>query len=210
MEPSTIATANTSPPAPTPPHTATGIADRIAFARFVGFLERLANAAGQPKKVQLLKTYYASFCDFQRTFTAPPAGQRSSSSASDCSFFAVLRLLVPSLDNERPACGIRTTTMGKLLVRILAVDRRSEVAQRLMRPYDEGPVGGAGGNGAGDGGGRRPGQRRQDYADVVYEAMRQRGAGGAGEKAGVLTVAAVNGGLDRIARYYQENRRECE
>lgn len=199
MEPSTSVAAQ-------PPTTSASIGDRISFGRFVTFLERLANAAKQPHKLRLLRQYYASFCEYQRTFCG---AAKDVANVNERTFFPVLRLLVPSLDGERPACGIRTTTMGKLLVRILAVDKRSDVAMRLMRQYDEATGDGRGGGGDGLQHQRQQRRRQPDYADLVYEAMRQRTAAG-GEKADVLTVATVNERLDRIARYYQENRRQCE
>lgn len=91
----------------------------------------------------------------------------------------MLRLLLPDRDRERPAYGIKTTTLGKLVVRILAIDAQSAVAKRLMRKDD--PAG-------------PQNTEPSDYASVVYDVMKLR--------AGTicrLTVFDVNEKLDSIA-----------
>lgn len=191
------------------------IAERIEFAPFVEFLERLQKAPSIPRKTAILRAYYASFCDFQRQFCASnaieiaaAAAANNSSQLDRISFFPLLRLLAPAMDSERPACGIQPRTMGRLLVRVLAVDARSKVAQRLMRRDDGGGGGGdfvAAGEPA-EGGGAAA---REDYADVVFAVMRTRASTNV-KGARTFTVAAVNEKLDRIAALYQENRRERE
>lgn len=99
------------------------------------------------------------------------------------SFYPLLRLLVPSYDIERPADGIKTKTMGKLFVRILAIDPNGEIAKRLtLRSAD--------------------GSGKRDYADIVYEIMKNRAV-----SIGTLTIFDVNQRLDNISACYQSNNR---
>lgn len=190
------------------------LAERITFAPFADFLERLSRASSVPRKTTILKKYYASFCEFQAQFctsnaidtSRATAASTSNPSTSDCvSFFPVLRLLAPMLDNERPACGIQPKTMGRLVIRVLAIDARSADAQLLLR-RDEGTSAVAAV--ATDNSGNSKQGPREDYADVVYGVMRRRASATNAKCA--FTVAAVNEKLDRIAAMYQENRRECE
>lgn len=189
------------------------LAERITFAPFADFLERLSRASSVPRKTTILKKYYASFCEFQAQFCTSnaidtskvAAASTSNSSTSDCvSFFPVLRLLAPMLDSERPACGIQPKTMGRLVIRVLAIDARSADAQRLLRRDD----GTSAVVAVATDGGNSKQAPREDYADVVYGVMRRRASATNAKCA--FTVAAVNEKLDRIAAMYQENRRECE
>lgn len=103
------------------------------------------------------------------------------------SFYPILRLLVPSYDIERPADGIKTKTMGKLFVRILAIDPNSEIAKRLTFRSTAPSAGGSG---------------KRDYADIVYEVMKARA-----DPIETLTIFDVNQRLDNISACYQSNNR---
>lgn len=94
----------------------------------------------------------------------------------------MLRLLVPELDRERPAYGIKTNTLGKLIIRILAIDVDSDVAKRLTRKNDPSAA-------------NSTKTTSSDYASVVFEVMKNR----ASNKCR-LTVYDVNQRLDSIAR----------
>lgn len=102
------------------------------------------------------------------------------------SFYPILRLLVPAYDIERPADGIKTKTMGRLFVRILAIDPNSDVAKRLTLRSIGPSV---------------PGKR--DYADIVYDVMKVRG----NIPVETLTIFDVNQRLDNISSCYQSNNR---
>lgn len=189
---------------------AANIGASIKFAGFVDFLERLSTAKTVPQKIAQLRKYYASFCEFRQQF-CERFRTNPLDDADNSSFFPVLRLLLPALDAERDACGLQTTMLGKLLVRLLAVDAASDVGRRLMRRQHEGGGGGGGDIEANDQrlqrGVSNVRQRPADYADIVYGVMRQRATVTAGS---AFTIAVVNERLDRISQYYQENRRKCE
>lgn len=103
---------------------------------------------------------------------------------------------MPAFDRERPAYGIKTFTLGKLIIRTLAIDPKGKVANQLMRKESVADGGGGGGGG---------GSTKRDYADVVYEVMKERA-----KQVGTLSILEVNRRLDTVATCNNRARVEDE
>lgn len=104
--------------------------------------------------------------------------------------FTVLRLIIPNCDRERPAYGIKAATIGKLFVRILAIDANSEIAKRLtQKDVSTGNI-------------ASESKNNSDYADMVYQIIKNRV-----HETGTKTVFEVNHYLNNIAECYQSNKR---
>lgn len=101
-------------------------------------------------------------------------------SFQDASFYPFLRLFVPYKDSERGSYGIQTTTLGRLYVKAIAVNPKSQTALKLTNLQ---------GNTA-------------DYGDIVCEVMKNRSP-----DVGKLTVYEVNKYLDLIADHFKQNER---
>lgn len=94
----------------------------------------------------------------------------------------MLRLLIPQQDRDRDSYGIKTFTMGKLYVRILGIDSKSDDAKRLTEKCSN-----------------------KEYPNVVYAVMKNRCS-----DVGKLTVFEVNRHLDTIASCYKNNERKSK
>lgn len=98
----------------------------------------------------------------------------------EASFYPFLRLFIPYKDLERGSYGVQTTTLGRLYVKALAINAKSETALKLTNLQ---------GN-------------TSDYGDIVYEVMKNRSP-----ETGSLTVYEVNNYLDLIADHFKQNER---
>lgn len=94
----------------------------------------------------------------------------------------MLRLIIPSQDRERDAYGIKVVTLGKIYVRILGVDSKSDAAKSLTANSSS-----------------------KEYPNVVYAVMKNRCS-----DVGKLTVFEVNKHLDDIASCYKNNERKSK
>lgn len=103
--------------------------------------------------------------------------------SQDASFFPFLRLFIPYKDSERGSFGIQETVLGRLFVKALAINPKSETALKLTNAH---------GNSA-------------DFADIVFDVMKSRSP-----DIGTLTVYEVNRYLDLIADHFRHNERSRE
>ncbi|RXG69916.1 DNA ligase 4 [Armadillidium vulgare] len=96
----------------------------------------------------------------------------------DDSFFPVLRILLPSLDRDRGAYGIKEHRLASLYIRIFGLRKESVDGQKLLN-YRKPKSGGIGGG---------------DFADIAYYVLKNR----CPDK-GELTLADVDSNLGVIA-----------
>ncbi|GAB7343872.1 hypothetical protein MBLNU457_1835t2 [Dothideomycetes sp. NU457] len=106
--------------------------------------------------------------------------------------YPALRLIVPEKDRDRAMYGLKEKTIGKLLVKVMKIDKNAEDAQNLLNwklPGYKATTAMAG-----------------DFAGRCYEVLKKRPLH---NKPGTLTIADVNEMLDRMSVAQKEdNQRE--
>lgn len=105
-------------------------------------------------------------------------------------FYPALRLILPDKDRDRAVYGLKESSIGRLLVKVMKIDRNSEDGYALMHWKLPGHVGGGGGGG---GGGL---STAGDFAGRCYEILRKRQMR---SEPGEFTIGEVNVMLDRLA-----------
>ncbi|GAB1320347.1 DNA ligase (ATP) [Madurella fahalii] len=105
-------------------------------------------------------------------------------------FYPAMRLILPDKDRDRGVYGLKENTIGKLLVKVMKIDRNSEDGYALMHWK----LPGHGGRGGGGplGGGSTAG----DFAGRCYEIVGKRQMR---SEPGEFTIGDVNVMLDRLA-----------
>ncbi|KAK3899508.1 ATP dependent DNA ligase domain-containing protein [Staphylotrichum tortipilum] len=115
-------------------------------------------------------------------------------------FYPAMRLILPDKDRDRGVYGLKENTIGKLLVKVMKIDRNSEDGYALMHWKLPGQGGGGGGGGSGGGGAGRVfgGSRTSagDFAGRCYEIVGKRQMR---TDPGSFTIGEVNVMLDRLA-----------
>uniref|UniRef100_A0A182P7L4 DNA ligase 4 n=1 Tax=Anopheles epiroticus TaxID=199890 RepID=A0A182P7L4_9DIPT len=92
-----------------------------SFSELTSLLEKVHHSHRQGKELALRKF----FQDFERY-------RQSGDGTNRPSIFPWLRLLLPGLDRERKAYGLRERTLADAYIRALGLDRRSAEVQRLL------------------------------------------------------------------------------
>jgi DNA ligase-4 len=114
-------------------------------------------------------------------------------------FYPAMRLILPDKDRDRGVYGLKENTIGKLLVKVMKIDRNSEDGYALMHWKLPGHAGGGGGRfGGGAGGGGGGGSRGSagDFAGRCFEIVSKRQMR---TEPGNFTIGEVNVMLDRLA-----------
>ncbi|EAQ91162.1 hypothetical protein CHGG_03097 [Chaetomium globosum CBS 148.51] len=118
-------------------------------------------------------------------------------------FYPAMRLILPDKDRDRGVYGLKENSIGKLLVKVMKIDRNSEDGYALM--HWKLPGGGGGGRGdrgggGGGGGGGRFGDgsvtTAGDFAGRCFEIVGKRQMR---SEPGEFTIGDVNVMLDRLA-----------
>lgn len=152
----------------------TTVADKVPFGDLCKLCEKICGKQGRNEKRDLLEKFIAYWREFHNKFHAGNETQ----AAADDSFFPAMRLLLPQLDRDRPAYGVKETTLAKLYIDVLALSKDSPDAQRLLL-YKAPKVAKA---------------EAGDFASVAYLVLRKR----CPDK-GSLTIADVNRHLDELS-----------
>lgn len=160
----------------------------ISFSTVSQLLTKIRIAKTPKQKLDTLKKYIERFQSYREKFkesnkdSVRQAGIFSATithlfslQVQDCSFFHILRLLLPKVDRERESYGIKHTAMGKLYVRSFGFNTNSREAKMLTT--DQGFN-----------------KNCSDYADVVFNVIKDRCP-----KESSLTVYELNEYLDTIA-----------
>ncbi|XP_033127857.1 DNA ligase 4-like isoform X2 [Anneissia japonica] len=155
------------------------VAGRIPFSELAVFLENVQKKHGTDNKRKLFK----DFLDKWRVFHAHL--HKDDSDNTD-TFYPVMRLLLPQLERERLAYGIKEHTLAKLYIEILGLSKESQDAKKLIN-Y------------------RAPTAKQEagDFASVAFFVLRNR----CPEK-GSLTIKEVNDSLDGIASNNAANKKD--
>lgn len=146
------------------------------FSKFIEALaslqDKLKAEKGDDAVINKLSTTYSGMTHRSPAFHSQNA-----------SLYPILRLFLPKWDTERDSYGIRTTTLGKLFVKALAINPKSDAGQKLLA--QQGMTG-----------------KCSDFGDIVFEVMSTRSP-----PEGSLTVFEVNGYLDLISDHFKQNER---
>ncbi|XP_064626451.1 DNA ligase 4-like [Lineus longissimus] len=151
------------------------VASKVPFSEIGGLLEKIeklsAKKAVSETKKSLVRDFIKSWREFHDKLHADDPNTTDS-------FYAAMRLLVPQLEKERAAYGIKEHTLAKHMIDVLGLAKEGADAQKLLNykapKHAKGNVG--------------------DFASVAYFVLKNR----CPEK-GSLTIEEVNEHLDSIS-----------
>ncbi|XP_052777625.1 DNA ligase 4-like [Mya arenaria] len=147
------------------------VASKVHFAELCGLLEKISKTQGNDKKKKILKDFVGQWRKSHETLHGKDAQTTDS-------FHPAMRLLLPHLEKERIAYGIKEHMFAKLLIEVLCLGKDSQDAQRLLNfkspKSAKADVG--------------------DFASVVYFVLQSRCP-----SRGSLFIEEVNDCLDGIA-----------
>ncbi|KAH8039284.1 hypothetical protein HPB51_005530 [Rhipicephalus microplus] len=152
----------------------TTVAQKVPFGDLCKLCDKISGKQDRVEKRKLLERFITYWREFHDKLHATNGVQ----AATDDSFFPAMRLLLPHLDRDRPAYGIKEATLAKLYIDVLALGKESPDAQKLLR-YRTPHVAKA---------------EAGDFASVAYLVLRNRCP-----TKGSLTVAEVNELLDEVS-----------
>ncbi|XP_005097120.1 DNA ligase 4 [Aplysia californica] len=147
------------------------VASKVSFAELCGLLERIQKMQGNEKKRRVLRDFVEKWRQFHDEV------HKDSPNTTD-SFYPAMRLLLPHLEKERMAYGIKEHMFAKLLIEVLCLGKESPDAHRLL--HFKAPK-----TARADAG---------DFASVAYYVLKNR----CPDK-GSLSIEEVNADLDAIA-----------
>ncbi|XP_069746724.1 DNA ligase 4 [Narcine bancroftii] len=147
------------------------VASKVPFCDLCFTLEKIQKIKSRPEK----NKYFKDFADSWRNFHN--ALHKNDSDTSD-SFYPALRLILPHLERERIAYGIKETMLAKLYIEVLGLPKEGKDALKLLNYRTPTTSHGEAG----------------DFAMVAYFVLKQRCP-----TKGTLTVQKVNEHLDSIA-----------
>ncbi|XP_062480714.1 DNA ligase 4 [Pezoporus occidentalis] len=147
------------------------VASHVPFADLCSTLERIQTCKSRPDKTK----YFKEFLDSWRKFHN--ALHQKEKDVTD-SFYPAMRLILPQLERERMAYGIKETMLAKLYIELLHLPKDGKDAAKLLNYRT--PAGSRGDAG--------------DFAMIAYFVLKPRSP-----KRGRLTIEQVNEHLDAIA-----------
>ncbi|WAR24448.1 DNLI4-like protein, partial [Mya arenaria] len=101
------------------------VASKVHFAELCGLLEKISKTQGNDKKKKILKDFVGQWRKSHETLHGKDAQTTDS-------FHPAMRLLLPHLEKERIAYGIKEHMFAKLLIEVLCLGKDSQDAQRLL------------------------------------------------------------------------------
>ncbi|XP_075446837.1 DNA ligase 4 [Ascaphus truei] len=147
------------------------VASQVPFADLCSTLEKVQNSKNRADKTKTFKQFVDSWRKFHDAF------HKNESKTTD-SFYAAMRLVVPQLERERMAYGIKETTLAKLYIKVLGLPKDGKDAVKLLNYRT--PTGSHSDAG--------------DFAAIAYFVLKSRCP-----KHGSLSTQEVNDHLDSIA-----------
>ncbi|KAL3869402.1 hypothetical protein ACJMK2_042087 [Sinanodonta woodiana] len=147
------------------------LASKVKFAELCGLLEKIWKTQGNDKKKRILKDFIDHWRQSHETL------HKGNNETTD-SFYPAMRLLLPHLEKERVAYGIKENMLAKLLIEVLCLGKESPDAMKLL--HYKAPKAARGDAG--------------DFAGVAYYVLKNRCP-----DRGSLTIYDVNECLDNIA-----------
>ncbi|XP_025109281.1 DNA ligase 4-like isoform X2 [Pomacea canaliculata] len=106
--------------------TSSTVASLVPFAELCGLLEKISKTQGNDKKKRVLK----DFVDRWRNLH-DDLHKKDSDTTMD-SFYPAMRLLLPHLERERMAYGVKENGLARLMIKVLCLAKDSQDAQRLL------------------------------------------------------------------------------
>ncbi|XP_024434710.2 DNA ligase 4 [Desmodus rotundus] len=156
------------------------VASHVPFADLCSTLERMQRSRGRGDKIR----YFREFLDSWRKFH--DALHKNQNNVTD-SFYPAMRLILPQLERERDAYGIKETMLAKLYIELLNLPRGGKDALKLLNYRT--PTGTHGDAG--------------DFAMIAYFVLKPRCL-----QKGQLTIQQVNDTLDSIASNNSARRKD--
>lgn len=156
------------------------VASHVPFADLCSTLERIQRSKGRADKIK----YFREFLDSWRKFH--DALHKNQNDVTD-SFYPAMRLILPQLEREREAYGIKETMLAKLYIELLNLPRGGKDALKLLNYRT--PTGTRGDAG--------------DFAMIAYFVLKPRCL-----QKGQLTIQQVNDILDSIASNNTARRKD--
>ena len=101
------------------------VASHVPFADLCSTLERMQRSRGRADKIR----YFREFLDSWRKFH--DALHKNQNDVTD-SFYPAMRLILPQLERERDAYGIKETMLAKLYIELLNLPRGGKDALKLL------------------------------------------------------------------------------
>ncbi|XP_077997197.1 DNA ligase 4-like [Glandiceps talaboti] len=146
------------------------VASKIRFEELCGFLERVQKKSGTDAKKKLFREFLEKWRECHDSLHTDNPNTKDS-------FFPAMRLLLPQLERERLAYGIKEHTLAKYYIEILGLGKESQDAKKLLN-Y------------------KAPTAKQEagDFASVAYFVLQNRCP-----QHGSLTIKDVNDCLDSIA-----------
>ena len=121
--------------------TVNGPEKKVRFTEICGLLERLQKTTGNDNKKQILKDFISkwriagSSKDPNDEEGKPQCSTELSVPKVDeslPSLYPAMRLLLPKLDLDRPAYGIKEHTLAKMYIELLRLGKHSPDANKLL------------------------------------------------------------------------------
>lgn len=162
-----------------PPSAEPSVAENVTFGDLVTLLEKIQRTQGNAKKREILAKFIQHWRDAHHNLHK---GKKTTDS-----FYPAMRLLLPHLERERLAYGIKEHMLARLLIDVLCLGKDSADASKLLHYKTvKATQFGAG-----------------DFANIAYFVLKNR----CPEK-GTLTIANVNTSLDAIAVNNSSKKKE--
>ncbi|KAM4863815.1 DNA ligase 4 isoform X3 [Urocitellus parryii] len=156
------------------------VASHVPFADLCSTLERIQKSKGRVEKIR----HFKEFLDSWRKFH--DALHKNQKNVTD-SFYPAMRLILPHLERERMAYGIKETMLAKLYIELLNLPREGKDALKLLNYRT--PTGTRGEAG--------------DFAMIAYFVLKPRCL-----QKGSLTIQQVNELLDSVASNNSAKRKD--
>lgn len=156
------------------------VASHVPFADLCSTLERIQRSKGRAEKIR----HFSEFLDSWRKFH--DALHKNQKDVTD-SFYPAMRLILPQLERERMAYGIKETMLAKLYIELLNLPREGKDALKLLN-Y-RAPTAAHGDAG--------------DFAMTAYFVLKPRCS-----QKGSLSVQQVNELLDSVASSNSARRKD--
>ncbi|KAM4860192.1 DNA ligase 4 isoform 1-T3 [Thomomys bottae] len=162
------------------PQTLQTVAAHVPFADLCSTLERIQKSKGREEKVR----HFREFLDSWRKFH--DALHKNQKDVPD-SFYPAMRLILPQLERERMAYGIKETMLAKLYIELLNLPKDGKDALKLLNYRT--PTGARSDAG--------------DFAMIAYFVLKPRCL-----QKGSLTIQQVNKLLDSVASSNSDKRKD--
>ncbi|KAG2456580.1 DNA ligase 4 [Polypterus senegalus] len=156
------------------------VASQVPFAHLCSTLEKIQKTKTRPEKAKHLKDFLDSWRKFHSAL------HKNDPNTTD-SFYPAMRLILPQLERERMAYGIKENMLAKLYIDVLCLSKDGEDANKLLNYRAPSTSQGEAG----------------DFAVVAYFVLKKRCT-----NQGCLSIQEVNNFLDSVASNNAAKRKD--